>query len=67
MTCMSASIKASNFWRNKMADKTRNPNRSNTENCGPARDASQPIRARDFTGSSLCHKMMSYKTSSKVL
>ena len=31
---------------NKMADETRN--------YGPARDASQPIRARDFTGSSLC-------------
>ena len=32
-----------------------NPDRSNTENFGPARDASLPIRTRDFTGSSLCH------------
>ena len=38
-----------------MADETRNPDRSNTGNYGQARDASQPIRARDFTGSSLCH------------
>ena len=38
---------------NKMAIETRNPDRSNTENYGPARDASQSIRARDFTASSL--------------
>ena len=28
---------------------------SNMETYGQARDASQPIRTRDFTGSSLCH------------
>ena len=40
-----------------MADKTRNPDRSNTETSAPAHDASQPMRTRDFTGSSLCHIM----------
>ena len=39
---------------NKMADETRNPDRSNTDIYGPARDASQLIRARDFTGSIAC-------------
>ena len=29
--------------------------RFNLETCGPSRDASQPIRTRDSTGSSLCH------------
>ena len=42
---------------NKMAGETRNPDRSNTETYGPARDACQPMRTRDFTGSSLCHKI----------
>ena len=36
-----------------MADETRNPDRSNTENYGPTRDASQPVRACDSTGSNL--------------
>ena len=40
-----------------MADETRNPDRSNTETYGLARDACQPMRTRDFTGSSLCHKI----------
>ena len=40
-----------------MADEIRNPNRFNTETYGPARHASQPMRTRDFTGSSLCHIM----------
>ena len=43
------------FFANKMADETRNPDWSNTETYGQARDASQPIRTRDFTGGSLCH------------
>ena len=38
-----------------MADETDNPDRSDTENYGLASDASQPIRARNCTGSSLCH------------
>ena len=38
-----------------MADKTRNPDWSNTETYGQARDVSQPIRIRDFTESSLFH------------
>ena len=46
---------------NKMADKTRNPDRSNTETSAPAHDASQPMRTRDFTGSSLCHIILSFK------
>ena len=39
---------------NKMADETRSADRSNTETYGPARDASQPMKTRNFTGSSLC-------------
>ena len=38
-----------------MGDETRNLDRSNMENYGPAREASQPIRARNFTESNLCH------------
>ena len=38
---------------NKMADETRNPDRYNTETYGVAHDESQPMRTRDYTGSSL--------------
>ena len=38
-----------------MADETHNTHRSKTQNYGPARGASQRIRALSFTGNSLCH------------
>ena len=41
-----------------MADATRNPHRSNTQTYAPARGASQPMRTRHFTGSSLCHTII---------
>ena len=35
------------------------------ENYGQARDVSQPIRARDFTGSSLCHILINFILNSE--
>ena len=43
-----------------MADETRNPDRANTETYGATRDAFQPMRTHDFTGSSLCHIIYIY-------
>ena len=54
------------FFLNKMADETRNRDRSNTENYGPARDTSQPISARDFTGSSFTDEGYSCKRVVKL-
>ena len=45
-----------------MDDETGNLDRSFTKNDGPASDACKAIRARDFTGSSLCHIINIYNS-----